>query len=82
MILIYEHLTKLQLGFHRLVAEDNKLLTRQASVEAMLIELVFVRGEAPQVLALVSDLLLRTLGAEPRQIPFEGPQCSLAQFSL
>ena len=47
-----------------------------------MIKLVLLRGEAKQVLALVSDPVPRTFGPEPRQVPFKGPQCLLPQISL
>ncbi len=51
-------------------------------LEAVVIKLVLLRGEAKQVLALVSDPLPRTFAPEPRQVPFKGPQCLLPQISL
>src|SRR5689334_5102589 len=70
------------LGFQRLDAENDELLARQPLREALLIELVLVRGEAQQAVALVSDSLPRTLGPEPGQIPLESAQGLPSQVGL
>src|SRR5579883_752295 len=70
------------LGFQRLDAESDEFSTRQPLSEALVIELVFVRGEAQQVIAPVGHPLPRTLGPEPGQIPFERPQGLLPQVGV
>ena len=64
--------TEKHLGFQRLDAEDDDLLTRQSLREALVIELVLVYGEVEQVLAPVGNPLPWTLGPELGQLPFEG----------
>jgi hypothetical protein len=65
------------LRFQRFDAKDNELLVRQPSIEALLIELMLVRGEAQQAITLVSDPLPWTFGPELGEIPLEGLQGSL-----
>src|SRR5437773_9023946 len=47
--------------FLRLDAENDELLARQALLETLLVQLVLLRREAQQPLALVGDPLPRTL---------------------
>src|SRR4051794_11530097 len=68
------------LGYQRFDAEDDEFFARQPLGEALVIELVFLRGETQQVIAPVSDPLPRTLGPEPGQVPLEGPQGLLPQI--
>lgn len=80
--LVDELRTDEYLGFERFDAENDELTTAQPFLEAVVIKLVLLRGEAEQVLALVSDPLSRTFAPEPRQVPFKGPQRLLPQISL
>jgi hypothetical protein len=51
-------------------------------LEAVVIKLVLLRGEAKQVLTILSDTFPRAFAPELRQVPFKGPQCLLPQISL
>src|SRR5271157_2969215 len=57
--------TEPHLGFQRLDTENDELLARQPLREALVIELVFVRGKVEQVLTPVGNPLPWTLGPEP-----------------
>src|SRR5271157_4961595 len=74
--------TEPDLGFQRLDAENDELLAHQPLREALVIELVFVRGKVEQVLTPVGNPLPWTLGPEPGQVVFKGAQGLLPQIRL
>jgi len=74
--------TEPHLGFQRLDAENDELLARQPLREALVIELVFVRGKVEQALTPVGNPLPWTLGPELGQVPFDGAQGLLPQVRL
>ena len=62
------------LSFLRVNAEDNELLSFQATLETLVVEFVLVWRKPKLLFAVVSDPLSRSLGPETGQVSFEGAQ--------
>ena len=74
--------TEDDLGFQRFNAEDDELTLRQTLGEALMIQIVFLRSESHDSVALVGHKLAKTFGSQPGQVSFEGPQGLLSELSL
>jgi hypothetical protein len=74
--------TEPHLGFERLDAENDELIAPQPLREALVIELMFMRAEGEQLIALVGNPLPGTLGPKVGQIPLKGAQGLLPHVRL